>query len=119
MGVEIYPCNKCEQPMNIMEEIGVAVCDVKGCEDYGWASATNSLQKLRRNNPDAVNPDHYKTGGIETIDYLQAKLSTEAFEGFLAGNVLKYVSRYNKKNGVEDLEKANWYLARLIKLRSI
>lgn len=70
-------------------------------------------------NCSAVNPDHYKTGGIEVIDYLQAKLSPEAFRGFLAGNVLKYVSRYEKKNGVEDLEKAKWYLDRLIKEKSI
>lgn len=66
---------------------------------------------------DNINPDHYTYGGIETIDYLEAKLSKEAFEGFLAGNILKYVSRYNKKNGTEDLLKAEWYLNRLIEVR--
>jgi hypothetical protein len=63
---------------------------------------------------DKINPDHYKVGGIETIDYIAAKLSSEAFEGYLRGNVLKYVSRYTDKNGVEDLRKAEWYLQRLI-----
>jgi hypothetical protein len=63
---------------------------------------------------DKINPDHYKVGGIETIDYIAAKLSSEAFEGYLRGNVLKYVSRYSEKNGVEDLKKAEWYLQRLI-----
>jgi hypothetical protein len=63
---------------------------------------------------DRINPDHYKVGGIETIDYIEAKLTGEAFEGYLRGNVLKYVSRYSEKNGVEDLKKAEWYLQRLI-----
>jgi hypothetical protein len=63
---------------------------------------------------DRINPDHYKVGGIETINYIEAKLTKEAFEGYLRGNVIKYVSRYTEKNGVEDLKKAEWYLQRLI-----
>jgi hypothetical protein len=63
---------------------------------------------------DKINPDHYKVGGIETIDYIAAKLSSEAFEGYLRGNIIKYISRYTDKNGVEDLKKAEWYLQRLI-----
>ena len=59
-------------------------------------------------------PDHYKTGGIETIDYIKAKLTPEQFEGYLVGNVIKYVSRYRHKNGVEDLKKARVYLNWLI-----
>ena len=41
-------------------------------------------------------------------------MTKEAYRGYLKGNVLKYVWRYEKKNGVEDLEKAQWYLKRLI-----
>lgn len=64
---------------------------------------------------DMVNhPDHYTVGGIETIDFIEAKLSPEAFKGYLTGNILKYITRYNHKNGVEDLKKAQWYLNRLI-----
>jgi hypothetical protein len=59
-------------------------------------------------------PDHYTFGGIETIDYLRAKLTPEEFAGFCRGNVLKYVSRATHKNGAEDLKKARWYLDRLI-----
>ena len=66
---------------------------------------------------DVVNsPSHYKKGGIETIDYIQAKMSKEQFEGYILGNVLKYVSRYQFKNGVEDLKKGKWYLEKLIEL---
>lgn len=61
-------------------------------------------------------PDHYTDGGIETIDFIRAKLSSEAFEGYCIGNVLKYLSRYGKKSSrVEDLEKAEVYLKWAIK----
>jgi hypothetical protein len=63
---------------------------------------------------DNINPDHYKVGGIETINFMKAKLSHEAFEGYLAGNVIKYMTRYNHKNGLEDLSKAMQYLGWLI-----
>src|SRR5699024_4627672 len=65
--------------------------------------------------PDNVtNPSHYINGNIETIDYLKDTLSKEQYEGFCRGNVLKYLSRYPHKNGVEDLNKAKTYLEWLI-----
>lgn len=64
---------------------------------------------------DKVNrPSHYTSGGIETIDFIRAKLTDEQWEGYLVGNIMKYISRYRHKNGVEDLKKAQWYLNRLI-----
>lgn len=68
---------------------------------------------------DKVNhPDHYTDGGMETIDIIKAKSSTEEFFGFLKGNVIKYVTRAGKKgSAVEDLEKARWYLDKLIILK--
>lgn len=69
--------------------------------------------------PSKVNsPSHYNRGRIEVIDMIKESLSTEAYEGFLAGNVIKYMTRYQLKGGLEDLQKANWYLARLIELKS-
>ena len=66
-------------------------------------------------NHDAVHsPEHYTFGGIEVIEYLAAKLTPEEFAGFCRGNVLKYVSRAPHKGGLEDLQKARWYLERLI-----
>lgn len=59
---------------------------------------------------DMVNhPPHYTAGGIETIDFIEAKKL-----GYLLGNVIKYVSRAAHKGGVEDLKKAQWYLNRAI-----
>jgi len=62
---------------------------------------------------DSTNPSYYGFGDdavIECIDYIES----HAFD-FLEGNVIKYVTRYEEKNGVEDLKKASWYLDRLIK----
>lgn len=64
---------------------------------------------------DNVNhPSHYADTRIETIDYIEDKLTAEEYRGYLAGNVLKYISRYRKKGGAEDLKKGRWYLDRLI-----
>lgn len=64
---------------------------------------------------DNVNsPNHYTAGGIETIDYIKAKMTSDQFAGYCTGNILKYISRYPFKNGVEDLEKAKVYLEWLI-----
>ncbi len=64
--------------------------------------------------PDPVNhPSHYTDGGIETIDYLEAKLGPDGFRAFCLGNALKYVSRAGKKGDLkQDLSKAIWYLRR-------
>ena len=63
---------------------------------------------------DPVNPSHYKQGGIECIEAIKAATG-EGFTGYVWGNVLKYLWRWPKKGGVEDLKKARWYLDRLIK----
>lgn len=70
---------------------------------------------IKPNNP--VNPNHYAVGGIQPYEYMKAKMSQDQYEGFLLGNVIKYVSRYNHKNGLEDLEKAQWYLDKLVEER--
>lgn len=63
------------------------------------------------NKPDAVNhPAHYKVGGIETIDFIEAKKLN-----YNLGNVVKYITRADHKgNRKEDLLKARWYLNREI-----
>jgi hypothetical protein len=60
---------------------------------------------------DTVNhPAHYKVGGIETIDFIEAKQL-----GYNLGNVVKYITRADHKgNKLEDLRKAQWYLTRAI-----
>lgn len=60
---------------------------------------------------DSVNhPTHYADKQIEVIDYIRDTLTEEGFVDYCIGNVIKYVSRWRKKGGKEDLEKARVYL---------
>ena len=66
-------------------------------------------------NPAVDHPDHYNKGGIECIEAMEASMTPEAYQGYLKGNVQKYLWRYESKGKpVQDLEKARWYLNRLI-----
>jgi len=69
-----------------------------------------------KENDKVNNPSHYTYGKWEVIDILRGMLTPEQFEGFLLGNVLKYVFRYSHKNGSEDLRKAGVYLGWLTEL---
>lgn len=55
-------------------------------------------------------PPHYNKGSIECIDAIASALSPDQLEGFIRGNVIKYLWRSPHKNGIEDLNKARWYL---------
>ena len=85
------------------------------CKDY--QQFHKGSESVMTNKPDMVNhPPHYKTKtGLETIEVIEA--FTEDLTGIEAvdtANVLKYICRWKKKNGLQDLEKAQWYLNNLI-----
>ena len=59
-------------------------------------------------------PKHYNTGNIECIEAIEESMSSVAFKGYLKGNCMKYLWRYDYKGKqVEDLQKAQWYLRKL------
>ena len=59
-------------------------------------------------------PKHYCRGGVECIEAIKASMSQEAYKGYLKGNCLKYLWRYDSKGGMQDLQKAEVYLGWLI-----
>lgn len=65
-------------------------------------------------------PKHYISDtGLETIDVITAFTSDlKGAEAFCAGNAIKYLCRFTKKNGDEDLRKAIWYINKLLDLRN-
>ena len=64
-----------------------------------------------------AHPKHY-SGKVECIDCIESAVADlNGFEGFLAGNVIKYVFRFKRKNGKEDLQKAEWYLSKLMEMQ--
>ena len=94
-------------------------CNYTGCAwSDGKYCTGNGTECGRAEKPpetaDMVNhPSHY-SGGIEVIDYIRDKLTPEGFTEYCCGNVLKYISRWRKKDGVQDLKKAMVYLGWMI-----
>jgi len=66
-------------------------------------------KKIKDDNP--VEPNHYTELSISPLEYI---MENEGEFTWCIANVIKYVSRYKRKNGIEDLEKAKWYLNRQI-----
>ena len=97
------------------ENLKRLVDEYKASKAKGKAEFKQPLQTVMRINfndkPDPVNhPAHYKVGGIETIDFIEAKKLN-----YNIGNVVKYLTRADHKgNKLEDLRKAQWYLTREI-----
>ena len=63
-----------------------------------------------------IKPNYYHKNGTDVIKMIEELRSKEASKEFCIGNVLKYVIRYDEKNGIEDLNKAKTYINRLILL---
>ena len=61
-------------------------------------------------------PKHYADSSIECIDAMEAAYGTEAVMWFCICNAFKYQWRFKKKNGLEDLNKAKWYMNKYIEL---
>lgn len=59
-------------------------------------------------------PSYYNQGTLEVKDAILGVLGKEKYKGFCQGNVIKYVTRYEQKGGIEDLKKAHFYLDELI-----
>lgn len=69
---------------------------------------------------DNVNhPAHYRTGQFECIDIMQEVFGIEYVMDFCICNAFKYLYRVKRKNGVEDIKKAVWYLNKYLELESV
>lgn len=129
-------CDNCELLKKYYNKSVTEFTDQHGCafEDmsddmlnkcYGWykeldpAACENAEAECYSKEPDGdmVNhPSHYTQGGIECIDALKAAtVSKTGIEAVCTANAIKYLWRYEEKNGVEDVKKARWYIDRLIK----
>lgn len=128
-------CTNCELKNLYDEQVNVFT-DNHGCvfdemddkmldKCYNWlkeinsASCENAEDKYcdKESDTDMVNhPSHYTQGGIECIDALKAAtVSKTGIEAVCTANAIKYLWRYEEKNGIEDVKKARWYIDRLIK----
>ena len=97
---------------------GLKPVELRSLEDIQGNSMPKTIKfvPFEDTDNDAINPNHYKSGNMECIDALAETLGSEGIKAFCKGNVIKYLWRYEKKNGVEDLRKAQWYLNKLIEM---
>jgi len=86
-------------------------------EEWDWMSKTftGKLYHPQDKHDPVEQPDHYNKGAIEAIEAIKASMHPQEYKGYLKGNCLKYLWRYEYKNGIEDLRKARVYLDWLIK----
>ncbi len=104
---------------NYGTEVTADAEDFKGCWGEPLRFELENDERLEYpsvGKPDPVNaPIHYNTGSIECIEAIEESMSAEAFKGYLKGNCMKYLWRYDYKGKpAEDLQKAQWYLAKLL-----
>ena len=83
-------------------------------DSYDFYSLANGNEETQKTLDDKVNhPSHYTYGDMEIIDFIEQVTKDYKPElAFAIGNAIKYISRANRKNGKEDLDKARWYLNR-------
>lgn len=96
-------------------------CKGKGYfeNEYRFKEAGRLMRELGKglmpkNNP--IKPSHYHAGNIDVIKFSEENFEDVENKGFFRGNILKYVTRYDRKNGLEDLMKAEFYLQKLIEM---
>jgi len=94
----------------LAEALEAALAEPAIKESLTVAEPVAWISPLETKNDMVNHPPHYTSGGIETIDFIEAKQL-----GYHLGQVIKYVSRAGKKgDALEDLKKARWYLDREI-----
>lgn len=113
---------RCECKMFFREDQECTKCAIKysKIKPYIYKNGIPDTVEFKMLVHDEINsPAHYKKGGIETLDFIKAKLSSEEFQGFLKANIIKYVSRASLKGGVKDYKKAQFYLNKLVEILDV
>jgi len=86
----------------------------RGTKEYDVVSCNGDKEKCSNKVDMVSHPPHYNAGGIECIDALAAATAgLEGIEAVCTANAIKYLWRWKRKNGIEDLDKAIWYINRL------
>ena len=75
------------------------------------------MKRKSKEDEEIYRPKHYNCGTIECIEAIEESMSSHAFKGYLKGNCMKYLWRYDYKGKpVQDLGKCKWYLNKLISI---
>ena len=114
-------CQTCPAEGLAQAHFGVKFCDFDELNESvldEYVAAFEAAEKKKTPAPDNVNhPQHYELpGGIECIDVLLATQGKEDVMAFCLCNAIKYLYRHKRKNGIEDIKKARWYINKYLEL---
>ena len=110
--IECYECLSVYWKAEIVSEDDLINAWNRRPED--WKQASEAAAEA----PDIIShPPHYETDGIECIDAMQITQGTAAVMDFCICNAFKYLWRFRRKGGLEDIKKAKWYLSKYIELQ--
>ena len=115
LGREVYATLIGQCPLLLPDcEWEVVKDSIDDATEEEWAEVGKKIREESLSQ-EVHNPSHYNTGAVECIDAIEATLSAEEFRGYCRGNTLKYLWRCMYKGKTkQDLEKAKWYLDRLL-----
>ena len=113
--LEDYPPRVMSVKQNDSEIVGVSIV---GNDQKWYVLTTDYIDGVISKSDNVNHPSHYNQNGMEVWDVIKAFTSNlSGAEAFYAGNVIKYILRWDKKNGIEDLEKAKVYIDKIIEGR--
>ena len=104
-------CKVCRLVISKENAAGSGLCDV--CHNNAKLGSRFIDAHPIKNESSAIEHSHYTDLAISPLEYITAN---EGEFSWCIANTIKYVSRYKRKNGIEDLRKAAWYLNRQIEL---
>ena len=106
-----YDCVHCP-----LKDTDIDCCNFFGCPDDIIEKAYNLAFGSEQPKEEINHPNRYAGGKFECIDVMLDVFGADAVKHFCILNAFKYVWRAEKKNGVEDIKKAIWYLNKYIEL---
>lgn len=108
---------KFEKALDLKEEYGYPISfeefEMRYLENVPTENVMTHDDEVKSISDMVNSPEHYKQFSREVIDTMHGMSTPEEFKGYLKLNAVKYLSRYQGKNGVEDLDKAIWYITKL------
>lgn len=109
---KVKDCGEEKCPHRKPHKLSGSSCLGRFCSKFG--ESVMCIPSLVSTEKDVAHQDHYEYMKIQPIQFMAASLPPEKFKGFLEGNIIKYVCRSDKKDGLKDLKKAAVYLNWLI-----